>query len=299
MEIEKLFEDLTPEKARILRNQIERFDMYKNQDIIGVDIEKEIVLPEGTLIHGTSCMPKTLTSISETGIITGQAFGIPEDGETFFCADFHRVDKIQTMEEYNKEFSYGDGRCPFGNKGKRKVAFIIYPNEKLKEITDYDCYRDDTQASLDTKGFVNMAGLPINDKNKASSVLFGVPKCFISGIVLGDECINEEFVDYIIKRFPGAFITRNNGELLYKKGDTKEMMDLRLQKVMASIQNERSLKMIKMLTTDLERTRTEQNNLWDAIATLPVESIAGIYDFLGYQGDTLAQAENFKARKQK
>lgn len=41
MEIEKLFEDLTPEKARILRNQIERFDMYKNQDIIGVDIEKK------------------------------------------------------------------------------------------------------------------------------------------------------------------------------------------------------------------------------------------------------------------
>ena len=299
MSIENLFENLKPEQAKILREQIERFNMYKNRDRRTVDIDKEIVLPLGTLIHGTGCVAETLKNISETGIITGQAFGIPEDGETFYCADFHRVSETQSLEDYNNSFSYSDGRCPFGTKGKKQVAFVIYPNQELKEIIDFDCYRNETQASVATKSFVNMEGLPIDDREKASSVLFGVPSCFISGVVLGDDCITEEVVTFISEKFPGAFITRNNGEVIYKKGDTKEILDLRLAKVMASVREDTHLKRINMLLSSLERESREKEEMWKAISNLPVETIAEIYDSLGYQGDTLSQAENFKNRSQR
>lgn len=266
MNIDGLFENLGPEQARILREQIERFKFFNGQDIKNVNVTEGIALPVGTLIHGTSCTPQVLSSISETGIITGQAFGIEEDGETYFCADFHRIDKFQTLEKYNKEFPYIDGRCPFGTRGKRQIAFIIYPDERLKEIIDHDCYRENGQASFDTKKFVNMQGLPIDDQEKAASILFGIPRCFISGIVLGDDCITEEILEFITRKFPGAFITRNTGEIIYKHGDTKEMMDLRLEKVKLSIKNGMALKKIDMLSRELDRTKAEKNQMWDAIA---------------------------------
>lgn len=142
MNIEGLFENLMPEQAKILREQIDRFKMYKNTGRKTIDIDKEIILPVGTLIHGTGCVVQNLKSISETGIITGQAFGIPEDGETFYCADFHRISETQSLRDYNDSFSYIDGRCPFGLKGKKQVAFVIYPNQELKDIANFDCYRN-------------------------------------------------------------------------------------------------------------------------------------------------------------
>ena len=139
-----------------------------------------------------------------------------------------------------------------------------------------------------------MQGLPVDDQEKAASILFGIPRCFISGIVLGDDCITEEILEFITRKFPGAFITRNTGEIIYKHGDTKEMMDLRLEKVKLSIKNGMALKKIDMLSRELDRTKAEKNQMWDAIAELPIEEIARIYDALNYQGNTLEMAENFK-----
>ena len=91
MNIEQLFKGLPNEKQRELRAQIDRFIKLKGIPRKTVTIEDVIKLPEGTLIHGTRVDEETLSSIAESGIITGQAFGIAEDGETYYCADFHRV----------------------------------------------------------------------------------------------------------------------------------------------------------------------------------------------------------------
>ena len=66
--------------------------------------------------------------------------------------------------EYNVDDVFTDKEIKQLTKGFSFVEEKVFENdefpfnlsdEKLKEITDYDCYRDDTQASLDTKGFVN------------------------------------------------------------------------------------------------------------------------------------------------
>lgn len=75
-----------------------------------------MILSEGTIIHGISeCEEKKIENISKTDILTNQDIGKTEDGETYYCADFHRVKENTKIVDYSLNFKYNDGRCPFGN----------------------------------------------------------------------------------------------------------------------------------------------------------------------------------------
>ena len=294
MNIEKLFEGLPINKQRILRNQIDRFIKQRGLPRKIAETGDTITLPKGTLIHGTRVKEENLTSIAESGIITGQAFGIEEDGETFYCADFHRVKDDITLADYNEQFPYNDGRCPFGRKGKYTLAFIIFPDKNLDEIVSYDCYREGTKESDTTKSFVNTKGLPVKDTSLAASILFGVPSNFINGIVLGDNYINEEIVKFLIEQFPGVFITRNNGEIIYKYGDNLDIVITRIKSIQRQIKLEETERQISQKESSINSQKQEIEKLWEAIATLPEEQIAQIYEQLGWQGDYMKFAHHLK-----
>lgn len=294
MNIEGLFEGISPEQQKALRAQIDRFIKLRSLPKKDVEIGDYVRLPEGTLIHGTPVNEETLSSIAESGIITGQAFGIMEDGETFHCADFHRVNHDMSLANYNDQFPYVDGRCPFGKKGKFTLAFVIYPDENLKELTSYDCYREGTKESDTTKDFVNMNGLPVDDTSLASGILFGIPSNFINGIIIGDNNLNEEVVKFIIEKFPGSFITRNSGEIIYKNGDNMELVSARIKSIQRQIELEKSQETIEQRDRSIDMQKADSDKLWSAIATLPVEQIAQIYEQIGYQGDHMMFAERLK-----
>lgn len=294
MNLEQLFERLNPEEIKILKEQIARFQNCSTMPRQDIKIDKEIILPEGTLIHGTPVNKDTLSSIANTGIITGQAFGIEEDGETFYCADFHRTNKDISLKDYNENFTYIDARCPFGRRGKFTLAFVIYPNENIKKLIAYDCYKNSTEESDITKKFVNTKALPIEDGSIVSSILFGIPSNFISGIILGDNSINEDMVSFLIEQYPGVFITRNNGELIYQKDDSKELVSTRIKSINRQIELEEKNKTIEDTNKRNAMQKQEIDKLWKAISTLPVEVITQIYDSLGYQGDHIQQAERLK-----
>lgn len=294
MNIEQLFEGLPIEKQRELRAQIDRFIKLKGTPRKVAEVGDVIRLPKGTLIHGTSVDEEKLASIAESGIITGQAFGIAEDGETFYCADFHRVNHDMSLANYNDQFPYSDGRCPFGRRGKYTLAFILYPDSNLDEIASYDCYREGTKASDTTKDFVNMKGLPVKDTSLAASILFGVPSNFINGIILGDAFINEKTVKFLIDKFPGVFITRNNGEIIYKHGDTLEIVTTRIKSIERQIKLEETERKIEQRDNQIDMQKRDSDKLWSAIATLPVEQIAQVYEQLGWQGDYMEFARRLK-----
>ena len=291
MNIEGLFEGISPEQQKALRAQIDRFIKLRSLPKKEVVVGDYVRLPEGTLIHGTPVNEESLSSIAESGIITGQAFGIVEDGETFHCADFHRVNHDMSLANYNDQFPYVDGRCPFGKKGKFTLAFIVYPDENLKEITSYDCYRDGTKESDTTKDFVNMNGLPVKDTSLASGILFGIPSNFINGIIIGDNNLNEEVVKFLIEKFPGSFITRNSGEIIYKNGDSMELVTARIKSIQRQIELEKSQETIEQRDRSISMQKADSDKMWAAIATLPVEQIAQIYEQIGYQGDYMMFAE--------
>lgn len=293
MNMEKLFEGLSEEEKFILKGQIERYDSLKGKERKMINIDNGVQLPKGTLIHGTYCNKERLTRIAKTGILTGQAIGVDEDGETYYCADFFRVSSDDTLENFNSNFLFRDGRCPFGTLGKRQVAFLIYPNKDLESLAVYDCYRENSKESDITKRFVNIDGL-FADKEKFSAVLFGIPSNFINGIVLGDYFLDEEMVDYLIKEFPGAFITRNNGQIIYKNGDTLDIIKLRIQVIQKTILTENQEREIKRKNIELEARKKTNISLWRAISHLPIEEIIQVFEMLGYQGDFFKFAEQLK-----
>ena len=241
--------ELTSEQERIFIEQINRFNELNNVNVDKgnplVNDNLEVFFSEGTLIHGTSRYDETmLRNISQTGILTGQALGKSEDGETYYCADFHRVVRDVTIEQYNSEFGYNDGRCPFGRRtdNSMAVAFVIVPNDINRELLSYDCYREGTLEADITKSFINY--MPLSDRQKASSILYGVPVSCINGIVVGIKIANDkEKINFLITLFPNSYIVTTFGELIYnpsrgeKLGD--EIIDIRLEKI--SLEYERRL----------------------------------------------------------
>ena len=215
----------------------------------------KMLLLAGTLIHGTSFNRDVLKSISETGIITGQFFGIDEDGETYYCTDFHRLDENMTLKTYNDSFSYRDGRCPFKNLGKNSIAFILMSDERASGLLKYDCYKDEIPESDVTKEFVKLNGLPDIPKEKLSSILFGVPSCFINGIVVGDKQIILDNVLYLKNLFPGCFIVRNNGHVLCNPDDDKITIEDQVEKCIDCIKQENEVKM-QLPTLDVSPRKT-------------------------------------------
>lgn len=288
------FEGLDLDSQRLIKEQMERFEKIRKEPRKVIVPEDKIQFPKGTLIHGTPFNLDTLKSISNSGIITGQYFGIEEDGETYYCADFHKVKDDQTLKEYNDNFPYKDGRCPFGILGKDTVALVIYPDKRMDEVTKYDCFNKDTEEGKKTRNLVNENGLPYDDNNIVSSILFGVPSNFINGIVLGDNVINKDNVYKIIEMYPSVFIARNTGEIIYKYGDTREMLDIRIDSVQKSIEVDNLKKEKQKLEENQVRQKEENQKMWDVIATLPIEDIVKVYEGLGWQGDLNKYATNLK-----
>ena len=293
--MEGFFDKLDARQLEILKEQMKRFESFKGEKREQVIIDGDVILPEGTLIHGTPFNEKTLENIAKSGIITGEYFGISEDGETFYHADFHRVPKETSLREYNDNFTYWDGRCPFGKKSKNTIAFVIHPNSKLQEIASYDCYKDETKEAEKAKTFVNLNGLPTNDKSVVSSILFGVPSCFINGIVVGDNKITEENIKLLRSLFPDCYIVRNNGKIICgKENDNDEIISLRIETIKTEIESEKLKGTIKRLEDTIKRMNNDADTMWKAIADLPLEEVALIYKIIGWQGDYVEFAKHLK-----
>lgn len=289
-------EKLSENGKKILVNQINRFNSLREQIIKTTTIVRngKIVFPEGTIFHGTRIYDqdaiKKLEGIASLGIITGQAVGLHEDGETFYCADFFRVQKDISVEEFQQQFEDRAGYTPF-SRGNSSIAFIITPNPELDEILKYDCYREGTKESEIAKEFVNMAGLPRTgaETESVSSILYGVPSNFISMIAIGDILLeSKEIIEAIIKLFPEANIISKVGEIIYEPNmndlDQKDIINLRREKCLLSAKNRELQKEIEIKNNEKEHLKkTEEQKMINILMSFPTELSARILLASGYQ----------------
>lgn len=223
--------ELSDEQKRILIEQMNRFERlkesYRNISNPVLDNDGCVVLPSGSIIHGIKRYDEVkLDNISKTGILTGQAVGISEDCETFYCADFHRVPNDISLKDYNLQFKSNDGRCPFGSVRADKsfnMAFVVTPNESNRELLSYDCYREGTVQSEITRSFINF--MPLS-KEAGSSILYGVPANCIEGVIVGGEIISDKNkIDFLVQRFPHCYIASAHGELIYNPSKKEVLGD--------------------------------------------------------------------------
>ena len=316
--------ELSLEQIKILLEQINRFNKLNNSysNVCGpiMDIDGNLVFKKGTLIHGTNKYNEDkLDSISKSGILTGQAVGVAEDGETYYLADFHRVKEDISVYDYAVNFSHNDGRCPFGNNSKiifdksdksiklseykidisSCVAFVLTPNEYNRELLSYDCYRDGTRESDITRSFINM--MPFEDRELGSSILYGVPVNCLEGIIVGGKVLEDKSkIDYLISRFPNCYLISSFGKIIYnpskgeKLGD--EIIELRREKLSLE-RDKRLLERDKMeLQSNLNSERIKNENLWkQMLLNCNSQDIANVLISLGWQGNIdLEYVDNMK-----
>lgn len=295
--------ELTDDQTKIFISQINRFNQLSELNKVSSDpnlnSSGRLLFSKGTLIHGIDNFDyDKLDSISKSGILTGQAVGISEDGETYYCADFHRVKDDISVLEYNSWFHYNDGRCPFGKRAdiSRSVAFIIVPDDESKELLSYDCYRD-TSEGLVTRSFVNTMPL-VDDKSVASSILYGVPANCFNGIVLGGKIVNDrEKIEYLINKFPNCYITTCFGDILYNPNKKEVTMEeyRELSREVAINNSFRRLndKYLSQKDKEIENLQEENKKLMESMfKVLSNEDIRSILMVMGWQSVNNDYIEN-------
>ena len=301
--------ELDSHRKNILIDQINRFNYLsekkiKNKGLI-FDSSGKVLFPFGTIIHGTrNCDPEKIVNISKTGILTGQAIGVSEGAETYYCADFHRLPRDMTVEDFNLWFPYKDGRCPFGTLGKNSLAFVIHPDEELEELLSYDCYRVGTENGDLTRTFINF--LPLSG-NVASSILYGVPSSAISGVVMGDNLLKKrEVVEFVSGLFPQSYVISKRGNIIYDPRcvtmDPDEVMELRRQNYLNILKIEELEMQLGYKIGDIDYAKNQYDKLLNAvISTCGVDVTADVLLASGWQGtkeSTVRHVEEVKgARK--
>ena len=231
------------------------FDVLKNN--AENRLEKDMTIKENTLIHGTSYDEKKLLSIKESGIISGDFFGVEEKfDECRLCADFFRIDKDLSLFEFflqmngtrdwtgtqflpikplgaqptTKEFiDVSNCRLPFlkTDASKNNVAFLINGNNNIvKQFQKYDYYRN--PHSIMSK-IVFEKNLKCFYKPEMSAVLFGLPSNLISAIVVGSNIESDENkLKFLQNTFENVVIFSANGKILYVPEKQKNYYDLKV-----------------------------------------------------------------------
>ena len=195
---------LLEEDRQVLETQWELFHKLSKIQIPNEIMDRQnkglLELGKGTLVHGTSYEFEKFRSIRETGILSGEFIGIPEDNETNYCADFFRVPEDMSVQNYISWYSKKEGtfekmeakRLPKKtNQRSTKIGIVFSTqNTNISALLENDAY---------SKGHGKMkriiTRLPYEDeshKTRLAAVLCGIPSNFISALILSQKVIEEQ-----------------------------------------------------------------------------------------------------------
>lgn len=223
---------LSKSQVKLLESQIKRYSFVKddieysnNKQIINRN--GKLILEKGTLIHGTFFDKDVLRKISKYGILACEIFDEHENGETYYCADFFRIPRTQTMEEYHKFCQEKEIVAGFEkNKMETKklpvlrpmnIGFIVNNDIRIHELLSYDPYR----GNLEVQEIVNQKELKdtglYKNRERLAAILVGLPANCISGIWIGEKVREDKAkIEQLKELFRRAYIVTSDGNLLYK-----------------------------------------------------------------------------------
>ena len=202
--VDPKFKTLSPEQLQVLTTQLERINELNGQ-YLPSSLKRElatgdpnVLLPKGTLIHGTSYSPDGIRGLASTGIVSGELIGKVEDGETNYCVHFWRMEREMTIGQYcelisGAEPNTGDEirRRPEGNwipnqyLTSNRIALVVDSEiPEIRPLLEYDVYRDSAPPIAGTI----VSHLPLDkgspESERVSAVIGGIPASAIAGVVV-------------------------------------------------------------------------------------------------------------------
>lgn len=241
-------EQISTRLIAFLSSQMDTYNELKETDFplqeLKIDSKTgKVLFDKGTLIHcARECSYEKLLSYKEKGIVTGDFINIPEDGESFLCADFYRADAPMSSTEFFDRILDSDSlacRGPFSDKWKycTKLAFIIDSNDTTERLTDTDMYMPQN-SEHDMQCILNLLSKYKEEKNgQVAAIPYGIPSSCISGIVAGDFLLqNEEYMHLINQIFPNCYILNHEGRVFFDPLLSKEENDVNKSNCLSNLQ---------------------------------------------------------------
>ena len=231
---------LNENQKRIIFNQLFNFFSLQNSKFKNLNYQKDsngkLILPQGTLLHGTGATlgkneflsNEQLKSISNNGIIAPEFLGSQEKfDETYYCADFFKVEQTQNLHEYAKthrEFILNSTKqeapeanyLPVTNQ-KDRITFIIQPNdnEHFNKLLEFDIYKNNEQGGFMKSLTGNLSYVyNLGWTNRLSSILIGLPPNTFSGIWISKNLNTSQTIQILQTYFRDCFIVDNTGEFI-------------------------------------------------------------------------------------
>lgn len=242
------------------KERYERLKSSKNKGFITKD--EQLILEEGTLIHGTSFDETVLKSIAQKGLVGANFTGFinPDSNEKFpNGVNFFRVPVKCFMKEYfefysnTKIDSLGKAKPIKSMKEIQKTDGI--PTRSLRYRKEYDFLprrwsnnrgtwkkdmafivnpsseiqalrNDDPYQTGESELFDKYKGYDDdfkNMKNRVGNILYGIPTSQISGILISPDFEQEiQQIEFLKKTFPDVYITTTEGKVIYRGLEKEE-----------------------------------------------------------------------------
>lgn len=192
--------ELSEADQQLLNEQLERYsavgslplpNTYRDRVEAG---HSELVA--GTLFHGADYTRELIAGVRSHGVLSGDLIGIPEWGETNYCADFFRVPQTMGIQEYFEWAGQGESQgrlrmprmesryLPTSRTKSARLAFLVDgTTPELANLLTYDAYNPAKAELFD--GFIRRSYELGSDKaGRLAAVLVGVPFNAVSGVVV-------------------------------------------------------------------------------------------------------------------
>ena len=104
--------------------------------------------------------------------------------------------------------------------------------------------------------------MPIEDREKGASILYGVPVSCIEGIIVGGTILSDKAkIDFLMQKFPHCYIASAHGELIYNPSKNENLDDevVELRRKLAYSECERRKKEYEMSKIISENTTLKEN----------------------------------------
>lgn len=202
--------ELQPQDLDLLQQQWNIFNLLKKAVIYENPLKRRILegkpeLVQGTLVQGHVYNQSTLEKIKQTGILSGELVGIPEDMETNFCADFFKVPQDFTVEEYLKwcdeprvigsirSRKPEGNRLPTPSKRSKQVALIVdITDSRLQPLLRMDAYDPDSKEIMGSVVTQLPREPETAEGKRLAAIMVGIPSNFINGVIIGNGITTEE-----------------------------------------------------------------------------------------------------------
>lgn len=232
--------------ASQLKKRVAFFNIVKNlkfeNNLFLHKNENKIILPTGTLIHGTTANLEVLSSIKQNGILSSEFVTGRKDiyNETYFMADFFKVPTVQPLSiqtlltcfDRNQVINYLPNIV--ADNGAERVAFIVNTENKIaKKYLEKDIF--DGKTNADILGFIDEEFYFSLERRKLlpqynltlgqSSILVGVPYSMLNGLIVDKNIqeTNPKLLCKITEMFKDdLFIMDTSGEILSSPALTKK-----------------------------------------------------------------------------